>query len=174
MTELNHAQFLVADFTAAGELICSERYTYAALEAVPGGAKMLGFFAGCLWRQTAAFDEPIPDSGLRVRWRQTGSMSGIATIRDADNNVLQLSLILGGDAEDATQVAIVQQHLVTTLHDSGFEPAFDLTLQTDRPLLVSLALCAPGDPLEKWLFALADRCLAAAFLRKRAIDPWVA
>lgn len=162
--------FHVADISAAGELLCAEDYSYDSVERLPGGADLIAFFAGWLWREPQEFVAPLPGSLMRMRWRQTGGCSGIATLRTKDGTLLQLSLLLGGEADDAVHLDIVQRHLLSELHDTGIEPAFDLTSQTTRPLLVSLCLQAPAETSEKWLFALADRCLAAAFFRKSDMD----
>lgn len=174
MTDLNQGQFRVADFSAAGELILSERYTYSALEGIPGAADLLGLFAGCLWRSPEGFDTVLPDCSLTARWRQTGVKSGIATFREADGNTLQVSVVLGGEDDDASQLDVLQRHLVASLQDTGFEPAFDLLSQTERPLLVSVAVKAPADPAARWAFSVADRCLAAAVFRKQEIETRVA
>ncbi len=170
MSELNQLQFHVADFTAAGELICSERYTYAALEGIPGAGELLGLFAGCLWHSPASFEARLPDCGLVARWRQTGGKSGIATFYGPRGNVLQMSVILGGEEMDGAQLEIVQDHLVASLRETGFEPAFDLLRRPERPLLASIALEAPSEPAARWAFGIADRCLAAAVFRKQSVE----
>ena len=60
-------------------------------------------------------------------------------------------------------------HLVRELHDTGYEPAFDLMNISDRPLLASIHFRPPAQPQDQQLFALADRCFAASYFRKMGL-----
>ncbi|MFT3786911.1 MAG: hypothetical protein QM770_12210 [Tepidisphaeraceae bacterium] len=78
-----------------------------------------------------------------------------------------LSLLVTGidAAADDTALEVLQSHIARELHDTGFEPAFELTDTRQRPLVATLLLRSPADETARFLVAIADRCFAAAFFR---------
>jgi hypothetical protein len=164
-----NTSFRVVDLNAAGETLCSERYTYDTLERIDGAAELIGLSTGLLWREHDEFETRLLESNLTLRWRPTSPSTGIATLR-ADQTLLALSLILCGQNADADamHLEVLQKHLLAELHDTGIEPAFDLMHQTDRPIVISLCLQPPHNPHDRQIFSLFDRCLAAAFIRKQS------
>jgi hypothetical protein len=163
--------FRVVDLSAAGETLCSELYTYSALEHIDGAAELIGLFTGLLWREPDEFQTRLLESDLTLRWRPTSPSTGIATLRQGPT-LLALSLILCGQNPDADamHLEVLQKHLLAELHDTGIEPAFDLMNQFDRPIVISLCLRPPRNPDRRRIFSIFDRCLAAAFIRKQSQD----
>lgn len=159
--------FHVVDLTGTGELRLREEYQYETLERIERAADLIGLFSTWLWRSPEAFEIPLPQSALNLRWRACSATSGLATLREADR-LISLSLLLSGrEAEDdIATLRPLQMHLVRELHDTGYEPAFDLMGLTDRPLLASMNFAVPHDPADRQAFALCDRCFAASYFRK--------
>lgn len=160
--------FWVADLSAQGELLAKQAYTYAALEQIPGCADLIGHFTGCMYRDPDGFDTPLPDTGkqLDLRWRPSAETAGVATLR-VGGEVASFSLLATGlhaDSDDIT-MSTLQKHLVRELHDTGYEASFDLMHLAERPLLATINLHSPEDPVLRVVSAIADRCFAAAYFR---------
>jgi hypothetical protein len=51
------------------------------------------------------------------------------------------------------------------LHDTGYEPAFDLVSLDQRPLVATINILSPPEPIDQMTIALADRCFAASYFR---------
>ena len=159
--------FCVVDLTPTGEIRLRQEYEYQFLEKIPGANGLIALFSTHLWREPAQFDIALPRGRLTLRWRACSHTAGIATLRDA-HELVSLSLLLCGQDPDADAAVkkSLQLHLVRELHDTGYEPAFDLMNVNDRPLLASIHLRPPAQPEDQQIFALADRCFAASYFRK--------
>ena len=159
--------FWVVDLTPTGEIRLRQDYEYQILEKIPGAVDLITAFSTHLWRETAQFDILLPGGRLNLRWWACADTAGIATLRQG-TELASLSLLLcGRDPDvDAAVKKSLQLHLVRELHDTGFEPAFDVMNITDRPLLASIHFRPPAQPQDQQLFALADRCFAASYFRK--------
>ncbi|WP_428938557.1 hypothetical protein [Fontivita pretiosa] len=163
--------FTVVDLSPQGELRSTTHYDYPRLQCIEGAQDLLVAFTRELDGYIEQFELALPnsDGGLYFRWRACNpNGSGIATLRH-DGQTLAISLLAGGIDLEADLITLksFQQHLVRELHDTGLEPAFGINQLWQRPLLVSVGLRAPGPqmPRDRWLFALADRCFAAAYFR---------
>jgi hypothetical protein len=157
--------FYVADLTPQGELQLQAEYRYEELEQLPGAGDLIGIFSGLFWRGSDEFIANL--DGLTLRLSQPAPTTAIATLRQADEKLLSLSLLLTGLNADADQITLssLQTHLLRELHGTPFEAAFSLLQISARPVVASIHLAAPDDPQLRSLFALSDRCLAAAFFR---------
>lgn len=168
--------FVVADLNARGELELQADYLYEHLEQIPGAADLIGHFSGCLWRSPAEFESPLPAgrTHLTFRWRASSTTAGLATLR-CRGELTSLSLLACGvHAEtDALTFQAMQQHLLRELHDTGFEPAFDLLhLQRQanhQPLSATINFQSPEAPDDRVIAALADRCFAASYFRYQGL-----
>ena len=162
------AGFWVADLTGTGEVRLKQEYDYSSLEQLAGTAELIGLFSSQLWRSPDGFDVALGGgSNLKMRWRACAETAGLATLREGDS-LMSLSVLVSGqvaDADDATLKSL-QSHLVRELHDTGYEPAFDLIHLRERPLVASMNFSAPTSARGRGLFALADRCFAASYFRK--------
>lgn len=158
--------FYVADLTPQGELQLQAEYRYEDLEQLPGAGDLIGYFAGLFWRGEDEFTAQLP-GGLKVRLSNPSSTTAIASLRQRDEKILSLSLLLTGLDADADQITLssLQTHLLRELHDTPFEPAFSLLQIKARPLVASIHLAVPDDSQLHVTFALCDRCLAAAYFR---------
>jgi hypothetical protein len=160
--------FTAVDLTPQGEVRLSAVYEYSLLEQIPGAVEIIARLGAEIWRSPEEFDCPLaPESQLRLRWRSTSQSAGIATVRNP-SQTLSLSLVASGLDSDGDVLTLdaFQRHIVRELHDTGFEPSFDLIELKDRPLIATIGLVIPGDKTDKWVFALADRCFAAAYFRR--------
>jgi hypothetical protein len=159
--------FLVADLNVRGELQFSERYTYSALEQIPGAIELIARFSGELWRESEHFEITLtpPASSPALRWMASAKTAGIATIRH--NALISLSLLATGLDPDADTITLqaFQSHLLRELHDTGIEPAFALMGLTERPLVATINFQSPAQQVDQQLAALADRCFAASYFR---------
>lgn len=164
------SSFCVADLTGTGEVRLIQDYEYRLLEQLDGAANLLGLFSAHLWRTPEEFDIPLPGGGLNLRWRAVSETSGLATLRE-DKTLVSLSILLcGHDADsDAATLKPLQLHLVRELHDTGYEPAFDLLHLRQRPLMASMNFRPPEGEDNRRLFALSDRCFAASYFRKQRL-----
>lgn len=158
--------FHVADLTAQGELQLQAEYRYEELEQIPGAGEMIGHFSGLCWQSPGGFATDL-DNGLSVRLTAPAPTTAIASLGENPDKHLSLSLLLTGlDAEaDRLTLAALQTHILRELHGTPFEPAFALLQITARPLVASIHLALPTLRQADRTFALADRCLAAAFFR---------
>jgi hypothetical protein len=160
--------FTAVDLTPQCEVRLTAAYEYALLEKIPGALDLIGTFANQIWRNPEEFETSInPMSKLMLRWRASCPTAGIATVRSSDR-ALSLSLLASGldPAADHLTLDAFQQHAVRELHDTGFEPSFELVELKQRPLVATIGLSVPQVEKDRWLFALADRCFAAAYFRK--------
>lgn len=161
------AGFWVADLTGTGEVRLKQEYDYSSLEQLDGVSDLIGLFSSELWRTPQGFDVALGGGNLNMRWRACADTAGLATLREGDQ-LMSLSVLVSGqvaDADDATLKSL-QSHLVRELHDTGYEPAFDLVHLRERPLVASMNFSAPTTAKGRGLFALADRCFAASYFRK--------
>jgi hypothetical protein len=160
-------QFWVADLDAKGEIKLKEQYEYDTLQMIDLAAIMIAEFATFIWRDPAGFEIGMPGAqNLVVRWRPTAETAGIATLR-SHGKLASISLFAAGldRQSDALTFQAFQNHLVKELHDTGYEPAFDLLDIPERPIVASVHFAAPEGANERSMFALADRCFAAAYFR---------
>lgn len=160
-------RFWVADLDAKGEATLKEQYEYDTLQSLELAAILIAEFATYLWRDPEGFEIRLPGvTGLAMRWRPSASTAGIATLRHR-GKLASISLLLSGvdGQSDALTIQALQNHLVRELHDTGYEPAFDLVGIPERPLVASIHFETPEGATERSLFALADRCFAAAYFR---------
>jgi len=165
-------QFFVADLDARGEVRAISPYAYTELEQIPRATEFIAAFSASVWRTPEEFEvDPLPGARqVSLRWRATSKTAGIATLRWA-GEVASISLLLSGiDADgDKITLAVFQRHLLHELHDSGFEPSFELMGLQQRPLVATINIRSPEDSAESMAVALADRCLAASFFRYLAL-----
>jgi len=164
--------FTVVDLTPQGEVRSTTHYDYPRLRCIDGAEELLVAFARELDSTLEQFELPLPNSDGELIWRWRAcnpSGSGVASLRRGQQT-LAISLLASGIDPEADLITLksLQQHIVRELHDTGFEPGFGINQLWQRPLLVSVGLRAPGPttPRDRWLFALADRCFAAAYFRR--------
>ncbi len=161
-------EFLVADLNVCGELQLREKYSYDALEQIPGAGELIIRSATALWRDPKLFEIPLVSSPgtLSLRWSASAETAGIATIRHGAD-LMSLSLLATGLDPDSDAITLhaFQSHLLRELHDTGVEPSFALLDLTERPLLATINFRSPPTPTEQAVVALADRCFAAAYFR---------
>jgi hypothetical protein len=160
--------FTAVDLSPQCEVRLTAQYEYALLEKIPGAAELISLLAGHVWRNPEEFETPLQQgSKLILRWRTSSQTAGIATVRDSQRT-LSLSLVASGLDADGDHLTLdaFQRHAVRELHDTGFEPSFDLIELKQRPLIATIGLFVPADEKDRWVFALADRCFAAAYFRK--------
>jgi hypothetical protein len=169
------SEFTVVDLTPQCEARQKAQYTYGLLERLSGAPDLLGFCSGQLWQSPEEFQVSLPASlaQLELRWRSVAATAGILTVRnsstvDADHRTLSLSLLASGIEPEADRVTLstFQQHIVHELHDTGFEPAFDLLELHERPLVATIGLATPPQEKDGWAFAMLDRCFAASYFRR--------
>ena len=159
--------FWVADLNAKGELHVEQQYTYDDLDQLPGTSELIAQFSSAIWRSPEEFEIQLSwTSSLKIRWRASAPTAGIATIRTGPE-LVSLSLLCTGINASADQITLqaFQRHLLAELHDTGFEPGFDLMDLTKRPLVATINFRSPDDPREQMVTALADRCFAASYFR---------
>ena len=159
--------FWVADLNAKGELHAQQSYIYDDLEKIPGASDLNAQFSSSIWRTPEEFEIQLSwTSSLKIRWRASAPTAGIATLRSG-NDLLALSLLCTGINPDADQITLqaFQRHLLAELHDTGYEPSFDLLDLSRRPLVATINFRTPADLREQMTTALADRCFAAAYFR---------
>ena len=159
--------FLVADLNAKGEIRAQADYSYNDLEQIPGAADLIAQFSTAIWRDPEEFESQLAAATrLKLRWRAVAPTAGIATLRH-ENDLASLSLLCTGKNEQADTITLAafQKHLLRELHDTGFEPSFDLMELKRRPLVATVSFYVPQDLREQMLVALADRCFAASYFR---------
>ena len=159
------AEFLVADLNVQGELQLSEKYSYAALEQIPGAAQIIAGCSAALWRSPELFEIPLTGK-LVLRWSASAKTAGIMTIRH-DAELMSLSLLATGIEPQADSITIstFQDRIIHELHDTGVEPAFALLDLKNRPLVATINFRSPPSADDQGVVALADRCFAAAYFR---------
>lgn len=169
----------MADLDARGDLRLKAEYQYDVLERVAGAPELIGRLSGLIWRSPDAFNEELPTDAdtnvdtvsasepLSVRWRASSPSAGIATLRAGDGRLLSVTILACGLSaeQDAMTLRAFQSRLLHELHDSGFEPSFDLLALAERPLAATINVASPTDPAGQRVAALADRCFAAAYFR---------
>jgi len=159
--------FYVADLNARGELHAQQDYSYQELERIPAAADLIAQFSTAIWREPEEFVTQVGWSGgLKMRWRASAKTAGIATLR-AGEELASLSLLCCGVDADADRITLAafQRHLLTELHDTGYEPGFDLIELKARPLVATINFRSPDDAREQMVAALADRCFGASYFR---------
>ena len=157
----------VADLNARGELHAQEQYVYEQLEQLPGASELIAQFSSEIWRTPEEFEHQLSwSSNLKLRWRASAPTAGIATLRSG-NELASLSLLCTGLSQPADQITLqaFQRHLLQELHDTGFEPGFDLMDLKHRQLVATINFRSPSDPREQMVLAMADRCFAASYFR---------
>lgn len=165
------AGFTVADLTPQCEIRQKSHYEYALLEQITGAPDLIGTFSSEIWRAPENFEvrlSAVPaNTSLIFRWAASSDTSGIASLRDATRTLSVSMLASGVNAEsDRLTLEAFQHFAVRELHDSGFEPSFQLLSIAERPLIATVGLFAPHEARDQWIFAIADRCFAAAYFRK--------
>jgi len=159
--------FWVADLNAKGELHAQQSYTYDDLEKIPGAGDLIAQFSSSIWRNPEEFEIQLSwTSNLKIRWRASAPTAGIATLRSG-TDLLALSLLCTGINPAADQITLqaFQRHLLAELHDTGYEPGFDLMDLDRRPLVATINFRTPDDLREQMTTALCDRCFAASYFR---------
>jgi hypothetical protein len=163
--------FTVVDLSPQCEIRLKAKYDYALLDQLEGAAALLGTLAGEIWRAPENFEvhlKSVPaDTSLTLRWAATSESSGVASLQDL-HQTLSISMLASGLNADSDRLTLeaFQRFAVQELHDSGFEPSFQLLGIPQRPLLATVGLFPPAEPRDRWLFALADRCFAAVYFRR--------
>src|SRR5256885_16129243 len=161
-------RFVVAGLDARGELHSRAEYRYEELERLPRASEMIATFSSAIWKSPEAFEVAPVLAGTKVdcRWRASAESAGIVTFR-CNAELSSLSLLASGKDAQADQITLAafQQHLLQELHDTGYEPAFDLVELTDRPLIATINMHSPAEQVDRLTTALADRCFAASYFR---------
>jgi len=161
--------FTAVDLTPQCELRLQARYEYALLEQIDGAPELIGQCSAEIWRSPESFDFAFPQAGGRLvlRWCACSPTSGIAILL-GERQAFSVSLLASGldIAADRLTLDACQQYFVRQLRGTPFEPSFGLIDLWQRPLVATIGLFLPADDSDKKLFALADRCFAAAYFRR--------
>jgi hypothetical protein len=160
-------EFTAVDLSPQCEVVSRAKYEYELLERIPQAAELIVVLATQVWRNPDEFETRLdPSLELVLRWRASSNTAGIATVRDSEHT-LSLSLLVGGIDVDGDTITLeaFQRYAVRELHDTGYEPSFDLIGLKERPLLATVGMFMPKGEASRRLFALADRCFAAAYFR---------
>jgi hypothetical protein len=161
-------QFVVADLDARGELHSRQIYQYDDLVQLPRATDLIGAFSAAIWKTPEGFDiDPITgDCHVSLRWRAHAPTAGMLTLR-CQGELASLSLLVSGLDLDADRITLetFQRHLLQELHDTGYEPAFDVVSLSDRPLVATINVRSPAELADQLVIALADRCFAASYFR---------
>lgn len=160
--------YTVVDMTPQCEIRSEELYEYQLLERIEGALDLIANFSAEIWRQPDEFEmSPKKGSDLRFRWCATSPTTGTATLKNAEKT-LSLSLLASGldEASDGLTLQAFQNHAVCELRDTQYEPAFDLMNLRARPVIVTVGLAIPNQNQDQAIFAMADRCFAAAYFRR--------
>src|SRR2546423_6440012 len=163
--------FVVADLNARGEVRAQTDYSYEELEQIPGAGDLIAQFSTAIWRDPEEFESQLAAATrLKLRWLAVAPTAGIATLRH-EQELTSLSLLCTGKNEQADQITLdaFQKHLLRELHDTGFEPSFELMALKRRPLEATVNFYVPRDALEQMMVALADRCFAASYFRYQGL-----
>jgi len=168
VTRPDAKQFVVADLDARGELHARQVYVYDDLATLPQAGELIITFSSALWRSPEALDLESLSVATRIscRWRASAATAGILTLR-CDGELSSLSLLATGIDPDADRITLqtFQRYLLQELHDTGYEPAFDLVSLNDRPLVATINIRSPDSPEDQMIVAMADRCFAASYFR---------
>jgi hypothetical protein len=160
--------FFVADLNVKGELQALAEYGYASLEQIPGAAELIVHFSTNLYRQPEEFETTLPHgrTHMTFRWRASADTAGISSLR-SHGELASVALLASGKNADADHLTLdaFQKHLVRELHNTQFEPAFELMDLRQRPLVAVISFLEPTDKIDQLVIALADRCFAAAYFR---------
>ena len=158
--------FWVADLNVRGELLSRADFRYEQLEQIPEAAELIVQFSTILWRDPERFETSLPPGRLSIRWRASAPTAGILTVRYGAQ-LTSLTLLLTGKHAEADRITLeaFQLHLLRELHDTGFEPAFELMEIPERPLAATINFAPPVEQADRMLVALADRCFAASYFR---------
>jgi hypothetical protein len=161
--------FTAVDLTPQCESRNALRYEYDLLEKIEGASELIGQFSAEIWRNPEAFALSLPQTSGRmtVCWCAAAPTSGVAVLRD-ERQAFSISLLASGLDPNADKLILeaYNQHVVHELEDTPFEPAFDLIDLQPRPLLATIGLFLPEGEADRRVFALADRCFAAAYFRR--------
>ena len=161
--------FTAIDLSPQCEVRLQARYEYDLLQRIDGAAELIGELAGEIWKSPEAFDARISATTepLEVRWCASANTAGVLIIHDT-RQTLSVSLLAAGleRAADMLTLAAFQKHVVSNLHDTGYEPAFDLIELWQRPLLATVGFRMPPTGPDRAVFAMLDRCFAAAYFRR--------
>src|SRR4051812_677562 len=172
VTTRTDRRFVVADLNARGELHAREVYGYDDLVQLPGASELIGAFSASIWKSPESFeiDPLMPGGRIECRWRASAPTTGIVTLRCA-GELASLSLLASGIDPDADQITLAafQRHLLQELHDTGYEPAFDLVGLSERPLVATINIHSPTEAADQMTIALADRCFAASYFRYQGL-----
>lgn len=165
-------RFWVADLDARGELHSKAEYGYEDLEQLPRAADMIAGFSAAIWKSPEGVDlDPVlASTRISCRWRASAETAGILTLRSGDK-LASLSLLASGkDAEaDRITFGVFQRYLLQELHDTGYEPAFDLVELANRPMVATFNIFSPPEAADQMATALADRCFAASYFRYQGL-----
>jgi len=165
--------FVVADLNAKGEIRAETDYSYEELEQIPGAGDLIAQFSTAIWREPEEFESQLAAATrLKMRWRAVAATAGIATLRHGPSGELaSLSLLCSGKDEAADKITLgaFQKHLLRELHDTGFEPSFDLMELKRRPVVATVSFYVPEDVREQMVVALADRCFGASYFRYQGL-----
>jgi len=160
--------FTAIDLTPQCEVCLEARYEYELLERIEGASELIGAFSGEIWKNSQTFDvKLLASNAMQLRWRALAKTAGIAVVSDG-KRTLSISLLASGQDPDADSITLnaFQTHVVHNLKNTGFEPAFDLQEIWQRPLIATIGLFMPEGQVNRRIFALTDRCFAAAYFRR--------
>jgi|ERR1700733_8483193 hypothetical protein len=161
------SEFLVADLNVKGDLQFRQKYSYEALEQIPGAADLIVTCSAAIWQNPEGFEiSLVRPSSIILRWAASARTAGIMTVRH-DEQLMSLSLLTSGIEHDSDAITIraFQDRLVRELHDTGTEPSFTLLDLIERPLVATINFRSPPSSADQHVVALADRCFAAAYFR---------
>ena len=172
VAQQNLRRFVVADLDARGQLHARQVYGYDDLATLPQAGELIAGFSSAIWKSPESFDLDPVAAGTKVacRWRASAGTAGILTLRCQDA-LASLSLLASGIDADADRITLdaFQRHLLQELHDTGYEPAFDLVSLNERPLVATINVRSPQEPADQMMIALADRCFAASYFRYQGL-----
>ena len=162
----------MADLDARGELRSQQVYEYEGLIALPQAGDLIASFSAAIWQTPEEIDcdTLVAGYGVSCRWRASAPTAGILTLR-CDQMLSSLSLLASGLDADADRITLLafQKVLLQELHDTGYEPAFDLLSLAFRPLVATINVRSPADAGDQMTVALADRCFAASYFRYQGL-----
>jgi hypothetical protein len=162
------SSYSVIDLTPQCEIREKSQYEYQLLEKIPGALDLIVDFSTKIWSTPEEFEIVIRKENCELiwRWRACGKAAGIATLRN-EFKTQSLSLVASGLDADSDRITLetFQRFAVQELHNTEFEPSFDLLGLTQRPVIATVGFQVPEERGARWLFALADRCFAAAYFR---------
>ena len=113
-------------------------------------------------RENGAWLAAIED--FRYELRQQGDVL-LLHLWSAERNAVRRVLRIDEGPPDRLTLEAFQLHQLRNLHDSGFEPAFDLVAIPERPTVATINFADPANRADQMTAALADRCFAASYFR---------